>query len=54
MAFSVKERRKKYTSNQKFGVEKDFYSLLFSPRLHLFDQKYSKNANIMKYNYNLK
>ncbi len=25
-----------------------------SPKLHLFDQKYSKNSNIVKYNYNLK
>ncbi len=25
-----------------------------SPRLHLFDQKYSKNGNIVKYFYNLK
>ncbi len=24
-------------------------SLLCSPRLHLFDQKYSKNSNIVKY-----
>ncbi len=45
---SVKERIKKYTSTQKIGVENDLYSLLFSPRLHLFDQKYSKNADIVK------
>ncbi len=25
------------------------YSILCSPRLHLFDQKYSKNSNIVKY-----
>ncbi len=26
---------------------------LCSPRLHLFDQKYSKNSKIIKYYYNL-
>ncbi len=31
-----------------------FLSLLCSPRLHLFDQKYSKNSNIVKYYYHLK
>ncbi len=31
-----------------------FLSLLCSPRLHLFDQKYSKNSNIVKNYYNLK
>ncbi len=41
---------------QNFGVSKMSYifferSLLCSPRLHLFDQKYS---NISKYLYNLK
>ncbi len=25
-----------------------------TPTLHLFDQKYSKNSNIVKYYYNLK
>ncbi len=25
------------------------YSILCSPRLHLFDQKYNKNSNIVKY-----
>jgi len=29
-------------------------SLFCSPRLHLFDKKYSKNCNIVKYFYNLK
>ncbi len=29
-------------------------SLLCSQKLHLFDQKYSKNSNIVKYYYNLK
>ncbi len=29
-------------------------SLLCSPKLHLFDQKYSKNTNIMKYYCKLK
>ncbi len=29
-------------------------SLFCSPRLHIVDQKYSKNSNIMKYYYNLK
>ncbi len=49
-------RRKKYTTIQKFVFGKIwcFLSLLCSPRLHLFDQKYSKNSNIAKYNYNLK
>ncbi len=28
--------------------------LLYSQRLHLFDQQYSKNSNILKYCYNLK
>ncbi len=39
-----------YTTVQKNGVGKFFFSL---PRLHLFDQKYSKNSNIGNY-YNLK
>ncbi len=26
-------------------------SFLYSPKLHLFDQKYSKNSNIVKYYY---
>ncbi len=46
-----------YTTNPKFGVSKKLHvfekSLLCSPRLHLFDQKYSKNSNIVKYYYNL-
>ncbi len=29
-------------------------NLIRSPRLHLFDEKYSKNSNIVKYYYNLK
>ncbi len=29
-------------------------SLLCSPKLHLFDPKYSENSNIMKNYYNLK
>ncbi len=28
-------------------------SLLCSPMVHLFDQKYSKNSSIVKYYYNL-
>ncbi len=28
-------------------------SLLSSPRMHLFDQNYSKNSNVVKYYYNL-
>ncbi len=45
-----------YTSVQKFGVGKNCFTFLknVSPRLHLFNQKYSKNSNIEKYNYNLK
>ncbi len=35
----------------KAGVDKIF---LCSPRLHLFDQKYSKNSNITWHYYNLK
>ncbi len=30
------------------------FNLFWSPRLHLFDQNYSKNSNIVKYYYNLK
>ncbi len=37
------------TSILEFGVEK---SILLGQRLHLFDQKYSKNSNIVKYFYN--
>ncbi len=29
-------------------------SVSYSPRLHLFDQKYSQNSNVVKYYYNLK
>ncbi len=46
------------TTLQKFGVGYFFYvferNLLSSPRLHLFDQKYSNQHNIMKYYYNLR
>ncbi len=38
------EKTRTYTTVQK----------LVSPRLHLFDQKYSKNCNIMWHYYNLK
>ncbi len=31
-----------------------FKRSLCSPRLHLFDQKYSKNSNIVEYYYYLK
>ncbi len=31
-----------------------FERSLLWPRLHLFDQKYSKNSNIVKYDYHLK
>ncbi len=42
-----------HTTDQKFGVSMIFFyvferSLLCSQRLHLFDQKYSKNINIVK------
>ncbi len=42
-----------------FGGRQFFFnvferSLLCSPKLHLFDQKYNKNSNIVKYYYNLK
>ncbi len=30
------------------------FSLLCSPRLHLFNRKYSENSNIVKYYYYLK
>ncbi len=47
-----------YRTIQKFGVHKIFnvFKRLFlcPPVLLLFDQKYSKNSNIMKYYYNLK
>ncbi len=40
-----------------FTIQKGKDILMFylfrSPRLHLFDQKYSKNSNIVKYYYNL-
>ncbi len=45
--------------SQKFGSQKldrflkSFEYLLCSPRLQLFDPKYSKNSNIMKNHYNL-
>ncbi len=43
---------------EKFGVGKIFKvdetSLFCSPMLHLFDHKYSKNSNVVKYYYNLK
>ncbi len=39
-----------YTTAQKFVVR--FWNK--SPKLHLFDQKYSKNFNIVKYDSNLK
>ncbi len=49
---------KRFTVVQKFGVGKIlkyFWKNCFcSTRLHLFDQKYSKNSNIVKYYYNLK
>ncbi len=41
-----------YANIQKFGVGKTFewfWKKLCSPRLHLFDQKYSKNRNNVKY-----
>ncbi len=43
----------------KFGVCKILFyafekSVLSSPILHLFDQKYSKTINTVKYYYNLK
>ncbi len=39
---------------QKFGIKFFERSLFWSTRLHLFDQKYSKNSNIIIYYYNLK
>ncbi len=49
---------KTYITVQKFGVAKIFHiferNLFYSPRLHLIDQNYSKNSNIVKYYYNLK
>ncbi len=45
-----------YRAYQMFGntIFKYFqWSLLCLPRLHLFDEKYSKNSNIVKYYYNL-
>ncbi len=44
-----------YTTSKKYGVRYlKKMSLKCLPRLHLFDQKYSKNSNIVKYYYNLK
>ncbi len=46
-----------YTTSQKFLSCKVFnvffLSLFCSPILHLFDPKYSKNKNILKYFYYL-
>ncbi len=46
----------KYTTIQKFVVSKIefFFIREVSYRLHLFDQRYNKNSQIMKYYYNLK
>ncbi len=42
-----------FTDGQKCGTNCDFYvferSLFCSPKLHLFDQKCSKNSDIVKY-----
>ncbi len=44
-----------YTTVQnKQGFLNFLKSLFCSPRLCLFDQKYSKNSNIVKYLYDLK
>ncbi len=47
-----------YTASQKFLNSKIFnvfLRILFcSPSLHLFDPKYSKNSNTVKYFYSLK
>ncbi len=42
-----------YSTIQRFAVGKIFKSLLCSPRLNVFDQKYMENSNIVKYYYNL-
>ncbi len=39
-------------TGQKFGIIQ-FFFFFFLTRLYLFDQKYSKNCNILKYYYNL-
>ncbi len=48
-----------FTKVQTFELGKIFLnvpqtSILCSPMLHIFDQKYSKNSNIVKYYYNVK
>ncbi len=40
--------------SQRFGVDMIFYDLSLSPKLHLFDEKYNKNSNIVKYYCHLK
>ncbi len=42
---------KKIKNNSHTTVRFLFLSLFCSPRPHLFDQKYIKNSNIVKYNY---
>ncbi len=48
----------KHTTVQKCGVGMIYFNvfkggLLWSSRLHLFDQKYSKYSNIIRYYYHL-
>ncbi len=40
--------------SQKSTLQFKWLSLLCSPRVHFFNQNYSKNSNIVKYFYNLK
>ncbi len=42
----ISENVLRYTAVERFGVSK------FLPSLNLFDLKYSKNSNIVKYFYN--
>ncbi len=50
--------KNKIKKNNKFVVSKillffffgkEYFEIRISTRLHLFDQKYSKNSNIVKY-----
>ncbi len=47
-------QRSVYTTVQKLGVSNIWKEVSYSPKLHLFDQKYSINSNVVKYYCNVK
>ncbi len=54
-AFIIKVMHKHARNIHTLPVKSlEWFRFFFSPRLPLFDQKYSKNSNIVKYYYNLK